>query len=591
MRIRTADIFDSIEETSVQLRTQTNISADRILRLTLSKIPCDSPAPRRGLRGGRIFLFAAVVSALLLGTTVFAYVGFTKYENPVALLNVFFGNTSFVGNEGGEEVISYPNEKEVTVTYPTVERVPIDETVAQEYVAPYILDVNQSVSLNGYTLTVIAHQYDSAIGSGIIYYMLENPEGILDYKILQNHEIWWPNGSPVQFRMSNKEYMIDEETTQTALAVACYYMLPLSFENTRVSIGLDEIHSINLELNDGGGVHTGISADGNILVSPTGIKMCLDDMVFLGVIDTDGTYIPPRDDNRITYLSVVFKNEEEFIILQDREGTAIANYAQSFIRSYFPTYVSYTFNRMIDIENVKAVRVNDVCYTVTPPGDKETLKDQTDGAVCVGGAAYFEEISYSKEEEAKGKGGAIDEGKLKHRILGARLITNINDIPKKGGFFDYSSESVYTIKGNELLYRYPDLIQEDGSFPDGVRMLLVDVEITSEDAENWTVDTWPRGLYEDPYVFSIDGMYWLRENRAWNGERCRQWSPDYFSGKDEEREHPFAYRILPGQTRQFTVGFLIGGYPDGTVIPLEALSIRVPYGYDGCSEEQLFQIG
>ena len=116
MRIRTADIFDSIEETSVQLRTQTNISADRILRLTLSKIPCDSPAPRRGLRGGRIFLFAAVVSALLLGTTVFAYVGFTKYENPVALLNVFFGNTSFVGNEGGEEVISYPNEKEVTVT-------------------------------------------------------------------------------------------------------------------------------------------------------------------------------------------------------------------------------------------------------------------------------------------------------------------------------------------------------------------------------------------------------------------------------------------------------------------------------------------
>jgi len=593
---KTVDIFDLIEDNGVQLRTRKTVSVERVCRLTMEKIAVEKPGLRKNHRVIRLVILAAVITSLLMGTTVFACVSFARYEDPLALLQDFFGNSTFEGGEGGQIVIEYPGDKEVAVTQPTVERIPVEETVAQEKVAPYIMEVNQAVSQEGSTLTVLAHQYDSAIGSGIIYYTLENPEGVSGYAVQPDKELWWPEGTPIRCSVWGKEYVIERESTGTKLAVALYYQLPLSFAETSISIGFSEKNRLLLEMNDGGGMESVASADGNILISPTGMKMCLDDMEFLGVIDTDGTYIPPRDGNRITYLSLVFYDGTEFVVVQDRDGKAVVNYSQASVISCFPTYITYTFNRIITVDSVEAVTVNDVRYPVNTPEEKGGAGKKAEGAVRIDGDLTFEEASTSKEEEAKGNDGGIDEGKLKHRILGARVVTNAEDIPSGGGFFDYCGEAVYTSKGEQLYYRYPEFIREDGSFVDGVRLLLVDVEITSMGAENWTVGTWPPGLYEDPYVFRIDGMYWLREKRAWNGERCREWAPDYFSDMYSEPEHPFAYRLHPGQTRQFTVGFLIGGYMDGTVIPVEALCIRVPYGY-GANEaeqhgkEQLFPIG
>ena len=70
---------------------------------------------------------------------------------------------------------------------------------------------------------------------------------------------------------------------------------------------------------------------------------------------------------------------------------------------------------------------------------------------------------------------------------------------------------------------------------------------------------------------------------------------DYFSAAGEEEAHSFAYRIEPGQTRCFTIGFLIGGDTDGSILPAETFSVRVPYGSleaDGqwIRKEQLFPI-
>ena len=55
-------------------------------------------------RAGRVLLVAAILSAML-ATTVFAYVGFTQYENPMEMLKTFFGTDAYSKDDGKIRVI------------------------------------------------------------------------------------------------------------------------------------------------------------------------------------------------------------------------------------------------------------------------------------------------------------------------------------------------------------------------------------------------------------------------------------------------------------------------------------------------------
>jgi hypothetical protein len=93
-------------------------------------------------------------------------------------------------------------------------------------------------------------------------------------------------------------------------------------------------------------------------------------------------------------------------------------------------------------------------------------------------------------------------------------------------------------------------------------LILVDVTATSVGAEMHTnSDDHPGGPFDDPYIFDatavpvltdISGTYWLNENsRLWYEQ------PVYFSLLNQRSEHPFAFRLAPGESITYTLGFFV----------------------------------
>ena len=149
-----SEMMDYIQDDSVELQTKDIVSSERIKEVTMKKIAAKSKVNKRKQMISRMARTVATIM-LLSGVTVYAYMGFIKYENPKEMLEAFFG-----GKVSSEGVIEYDTEGKLITNVPAWERVPVDETLAEELIAPYISGETASVSYKGYTLTAIANLYD-----------------------------------------------------------------------------------------------------------------------------------------------------------------------------------------------------------------------------------------------------------------------------------------------------------------------------------------------------------------------------------------------------------------------------------------------
>lgn len=327
-----------------------------VLNMTRKKHP--------GVRLTRVLVIAAVISAML-ATTAFAYVGFTQYENPMVMLKTFFGSDEYKLEEG--TIYTYQDEYYYyEYQTPTVENVPLDEDIAASEVAPYISDVGKSITSGDNTMTVEAHLYDSATDCGIIYYSIENPNGVTGYDLQHDGEVWWPGGELVLIdQVSGKNYIIAEETTDTKLSIAHYYasVYP-GAEYVELNFYFDmEAGSLVLPLNDGGGMEYIKSKNNEILLSSIAIRVNADDMEFLREYDTDGTLLPPMVDN-IESLIIHYQDGTAYIVEINTDANRTKNYTYA-VQDMECETRGYTFNRVVDISKVKAVIINDVEFPVT----------------------------------------------------------------------------------------------------------------------------------------------------------------------------------------------------------------------------------
>lgn len=125
---------------------------------------------------------------------------------------------------------------------------------------------------------------------------------------------------------------------------------------------------------------------------------------------------------------------------------------------------------------------------------------------------------------------------------------------------------------------------------DGAYLLLVDMTVDNIGARQYTTKDLnefgdPRGKYDDPYVFEV----WTFLVDPMRPYSTGYWSRnlDYYSRRNEREEHRLAFRIEPGESIDFTVGFFVSdknaggwydipalclspesGNPDGVLIPL-----------------------
>lgn len=181
----------------------------------------DKTMKRRPTRVIRNLLVAAVIISML-AVTAYAVTGYLIFESPEEMISAIFGDkTGFDHSDGGPK---YFDDGGLAAMEPTFDRAPADEAVVEEDIAPYVSPVGQSISWNGYTLTVDAFMYDSATKCGFFTYMLENPDGLPDYQLQTTGEIWY-DGVPdiVSVNQYGYPYIIQNKTTDTCLAATYYF--------------------------------------------------------------------------------------------------------------------------------------------------------------------------------------------------------------------------------------------------------------------------------------------------------------------------------------------------------------------------------
>ena len=175
-------------------------------------------------------------------------------------------------------------------------------------------------------------------------------------------------------------------------------------------------------------------------------------------------------------------------------------------------------------------------------------------------------------------------GYLEFRFDNARAVNHRSDVqeecidPTRGNRYfsydasQYSAEDFHNAEYIDLLegtwyvrYDYPNWVEDDGYFGDGVYLILVDVTVTNVGAENYTTadrysDGRIRGQYDDPYIFHAHGFPFLTDISQWHQKNSRlsyQDTPAYFSLLTQRSEHPFAFRLAPGESITYTLGFFV----------------------------------
>ena len=183
----------------------------------------DPPILHSRFPRNRILLIAAVIASLL-ALTACGYTVFKLYQNSGPMLEAAFGEN---GHAHVDSTIVTEDKGEYgTAEWATPEshRVPLNKALADTLVAPYLCAVGETYEYGGYTLTVEAYTYDEATHAGLVYYSIQNPQGISGYEAAPTGEVRWPQGDMITFgHIRCRSHLVPELTTETKLTCIGYF--------------------------------------------------------------------------------------------------------------------------------------------------------------------------------------------------------------------------------------------------------------------------------------------------------------------------------------------------------------------------------
>lgn len=184
-------------------------------------------------------------------------------------------------------------------------------------------------------------------------------------------------------------------------------------------------------------------------------------------------------------------------------------------------------------------------------------------------------------------------GKMQFTISNPRVANHKNDIP--GGDFSGAVADIW--KNGEVKeyvcysQRFPSFILDDGSFVEGVKLIMVDVTVTNIDAKMRTqkdadAEGKGGGLYTDPYIFRVDSLLCFTDTEKSSGAESTfggvssegnypLLNASYFSLLDQCEEHSFAFDLEPGETKTFTVGIVVGNNENGSDRDISTMAVRI----------------
>jgi len=168
-----------------------------------------------------LLVAALIVSALAV--TAYAVAGFVIFDSPQDMISGLFGDKTGYDHK---DVTHFTDPEKPGEVYdiPAYDRVPVDESVAASEAVPLVSPVGQSISWEGYTLTVDANMYDQVTKCGVLTYTLENPDGFPSYTLQENGQITFPE-EILDINQYGYSYIIPDQSTDTKLTAAFYYKL------------------------------------------------------------------------------------------------------------------------------------------------------------------------------------------------------------------------------------------------------------------------------------------------------------------------------------------------------------------------------
>lgn len=211
------------------------VEISRLAKSELELVPSSEKTSNRKRPGRftRHLLIAAIIVSLLTVTGC-AVVGYVLYDSPEEMISSIFGDKTGYDHKPYTEV---PIEDKPGYVYgqPEYDRIEADPKVVQEDVAPYVSPVGKSISFKDSVLTVDSFLYDSGTKCGLVTYVLTNPP---EYDISYDGRLYLLiNGrAGVAFNQYGYDYIIQEKTTENALAAAYYFW----YDPQRDSEGLEE---------------------------------------------------------------------------------------------------------------------------------------------------------------------------------------------------------------------------------------------------------------------------------------------------------------------------------------------------------------
>lgn len=537
-------------------------------------------------------LVAAVLLVCALATSAFAYTGFVVYENPGQMLEALFGS----GSEQNHEGKVYVDDVGQWMREPSFQKEELDTQAAEEYVAPYIFEVGQTITHNGNTLVADAAAYDPTTRCGIVYLHLnmDNPDVLPEYYLISlAGAVDWRGIYVVDTYPVNITLFLDEaRSTENSLALAGYFHKSDWAEESVMTISMNDNtgssnDSITIPLEVTVPMEHITLGNGGVQLSPIGVVVHGER---LGIQRSDGF-------TDVDSLCIRYADGSEYLVVDDTGEVPVINFARSYAEpgDGYETNrncVTYLLNRIVSVKEVTEVIVNGVSYSVdAQPIDTPVVSGPETGVVDEGIYTIDPTFTiHANNDPVIGQPleftDGLSSGKLTYSITGAEIIHRIQDIPVD--MFDYEvvPQEVLDAFSGTRVYRWSWLEQqhrekineEDGSFKDD--LCLVFVYVTAETLGACGNSFSDSCLFEANRLMLVDSK---------NPEFAVPIS--YFSEGwgDLGPEGNPVLSMLPNETNYVAFGFLVNKYnSDGTPVDFSSFCIR---GTEGDTQSILIPLG
>lgn len=320
-------------------------ASEELLTEVLNMTKQTEHTTHKPMRITRTMLIAAVlICALSLSVAAAEVLTRQLTGDSLPILDSFFGNGGDYANSGA--IVEYDDEGKLAINMPAWCREPLDLEAAERLVAPYLYTLEENtVTVDGFTYTVHAVLYDSSTKTAMIRWSVENPDGLGKYGIGQNGEFFVQEGSDIFAVIGGRDYLDTVHSTDTKLYISSYEVdwqeeLTCEFgrwydwDKGKMKAWFDTV-TLTIPRDDRGGMKT-VTADG-ITISPVAVRF---DNIFV-------------DD--LNECSIVYADGSEYVVFSDEAFVQNTTYG---LGDSVDGSSTYTFNRIVDVEQVTAIKVN-----------------------------------------------------------------------------------------------------------------------------------------------------------------------------------------------------------------------------------------